>query len=160
MDIIDKPQKNLKTPIDKDSVLNNQKSNQENFQDLDQEQNVSTNPFQFNSQNVKIIVSNNQDTCSGKITGTTYIDKYNQIVSDVVILLYFGNDLTCPVCKTYSDKDGKFVIKNIPPGYYKIKALIGENYIYLSHYIKVLHCDNVEHSIFLKQHEDRQKLNC
>jgi hypothetical protein len=140
-----------KTPIDKDFSINNQKSNQENTQDLDQEQNVTTNPFQFNSQNVKIILSNSQNNYSGKITGTTYLDKYNEIVSDVIILLYFGNDMAFPVCKTFSNKSGKFAIEDIPPGYYKIRAFMGKDYMYLSNYIKVLPCNSIDHPIFLKE---------
>lgn len=149
-----------KTPKDKESNLNTQKSSQENTQDLDQEQHVNANPFQFTSQNVQIVVGENKNNYAGKITGTTYLAKYNKIVSDVVILLYFGNDIELPVCKTYSDISGKFVIDNIPPGYYRIKAYLRDDYVYSSPYIRVLPGENIEHTIFLKRLIKKHERDC
>lgn len=129
--------------------LTNQKSRQENTQDLDQEQKVNANPFQFNSQNVQIFVRE-KDNYSGKITGVTYIKENKKVVSDVEILLYFGNDTELPVHKTYSDNSGRFIIDNLPSGYYKIRAYFHGDYEYSSKYIKILPCEEIEHSIFLE----------
>ncbi|MDD7794728.1 carboxypeptidase-like regulatory domain-containing protein [Clostridium sp. 'White wine YQ'] len=135
---------------EKEASLSNQESHQKNVQDLDQEQSVVANPLQLNSQNVNLVLSDEKKDYSGKITGMTYLDKYNSIVPDVTILLYFGNDSEYPVYKTKSDKSGKYFIDNIPPGYYTIEAYIGKEFVYSSHYIKVLPCEKVEHLIFLK----------
>ena len=137
-----------KVPANKEVKSNSQKSSQENIQDLDQEQNV--NPVQFTSQNIQIVVGDKKNNYSGKISGTTYLERYNKIVSDVIVWLFFGNDNKMPVCKTISDKNGKFILDNIPPGYYTIKAYLEGDYIYSSHYIRVLPCENIDHSIFLK----------
>lgn len=134
----------------KDTRLSNQESLQKNLQDIDQEQSVNANPFQFNSQNVQVVISDKNKDYSGGITGITYLDKYNKIVADVIILLYFGGDTEFPVAKTSSDNSGKYIIDNIPPGYYTIQAYVRKDFVYSSHYIKVLPCEKVEHLIFLK----------
>lgn len=138
----------VKVPQSRETDNNIQKSSQENIQDLDQEQTV--NPVQFSSQNIQFVVGDNKINYSAKISGTTYIEKYNKIVENVIIWLFFGNDTKIPVYKTCSDKNGKFYIDDIPPGYYTIKAYLEEDYIYSSHYIKVLPCESIDHSIFLK----------
>ncbi len=148
----------VETDIEKDRNINNQKSLQSNCQDLDQEQHVNTNPFQFNSQNVHIVVDDYKKDYSGKITGITYSEKENHILSSVIILLYFGNITEVPVYKTTSDKNGNFKIDNIPPGYYTLKAYLGDTLMYSSNYIKVLPCENVNYPIFLKYYHRRHEV--
>ena len=148
----------MEKDIDQDKKITAQKSLQSNRQDLDQEQNVNTNPFQFNSQNVHIVVDDYKKDYSGKITGITYSRKDNHIISSVIISLYFGRDTEVPIYKTTSDKDGNFVIANIPPGYYTLKAYLGEDFIYSSNYIKILPCENVNHPIFLEYYYRRQEV--
>lgn len=96
----------VKVPQDKEIDTNIKKSFQENIQGIDKEQTV--NPIQLSSQNIQIVVGDNKNDYSGKISGTTYIEKYNKIVENVIIWLFFGNDTKVPVYKTSSDKNGKF----------------------------------------------------
>ncbi|WP_238886788.1 carboxypeptidase-like regulatory domain-containing protein [Clostridium sp. YIM B02551] len=154
--IPDKEEVEVEVVNDKEASLSSQESHQKNIQDLDQEQSVVSKPFQFNSQNLSLILGEEKKDYSGKIIGITYLDRYNQIVPNVTILLYFGNDHEYPVCRTNSDRDGKYIIENIPPGYYTIEAYIGKNFVYSSHFIKVLPCEKVEHSIFLKYIKNRE----
>ncbi|MBC8061583.1 MAG: carboxypeptidase regulatory-like domain-containing protein [Clostridiaceae bacterium] len=119
---------------------------QYNAQDLEQEQKVDVNPVQLNTQNL-VFVGNDY---SGKITGTTYLEKNKEIVSKVDILLFFGHEIKLPVYKTNSDNNGNFIIEDIPSGYYTLVAKLGENLKYQSHHIKVLPCQNVHQSILLK----------
>ncbi|HEY5583263.1 MAG TPA: carboxypeptidase-like regulatory domain-containing protein [Ruminiclostridium sp.] len=139
-----KPKKNIgknRVNLEKDSI-------QYNAQDLDQEQKVDVNPVQLNTQNLHVFVGSND--YSGKITGTSYLEKNKEIVMNVDILLFFGHEQKLPVHKTNSDNNGNFIIEDIPPGYYTLVAELGEKLKYQSHYIKVLPCQNVHHSILLK----------
>ncbi len=121
---------------------------QYNAQDLDQEQKVDVNPVQLNTQNLHVLVKN--ENYSGKITGTTYLEENKETLIDVNIHLFFGHDLKFPVYKTKSDNNGNFIIEDLPSGYYTLVAKSGEGLKYQSHYIKVLPCQNVHQSILLK----------
>lgn len=127
--------------LEKDSV-------QFNCQDLDQEQKVNANPVQVNTQNVHLYLNNDKNNYSGKITGTTYMDKGKNIAANARIYLFFGHECRFPVYETNSDNNGNFIIEDIPPGYYTLLAELG-NLKYQSHYIKVLSCQNVHESILL-----------
>jgi hypothetical protein len=115
---------------------------QYNCQDLDQEQNVNVNPVQ----NVHIHLEN-AINYSASITGITYYEK--NIIKNVEIFLFFGLDLKIPVYKTNSDDNGNFNIKDMPSGYYTLYAQLGDNLKYVSSFIKLLPCDNINHNIHL-----------
>ena len=140
--------KKPKKVIEKNKVSLEKDSIQYNAQDLDQEQKVDVNPVQLNTQNFNVLLSNYN--FSGRIAGTTYLEKNKEIADKVDILLFFGHELKLPVYKTNSDKNGNFIIEDIPAGYYTLVAKLGDNLKYQSHYIKVLPCQNVHQSILLK----------
>lgn len=131
--------------------LQDQVSNQHNSQDLDQEQNVDVKPVQLNTQNLHITTGYNISDYSGQISGVTYLEEDKKVISDVNILLYFGDISKIPVYKTMSDKNGNFVIKDLPPGYYSLVAYIGKKLEYAIQYIKVLAGQNVYHAIHLRE---------
>ena len=131
----------FKNIIEKDSI-------QFNSQDLEQEQNVDVNPVQVNSQNIHIHVHENKNY-SSKITGTTYLERNRNILRNVKIYLFFGYESHFPVYETISDNNGNFTIEDIPPGYYILIARY-DGYEYRSHYIKVLPCQNIHHSVLLR----------
>lgn len=137
---------------EEEKSFNKQRSTQENTQDLDQEQSVTANPFQITTQNIKILVGDKKENYGGTIKGMTYTDRYNKIISNASIYLFFGNDTKIPVAKVKSDENGKFIINELPSGFYTIKARWDENYIYESHYIKLLQGEIVEHNIYVKNH--------
>lgn len=135
---------------DAENKINMQEESiQYNSQDLDQEQRVDVNPMQLNTQNFRVFIKNDKNRSSGKITGTTYLEKNNEMVSNTVILLYFGGENSLPVYKTNSDHNGNFIIDDLPPGYYTICAEYESNFKYHSHYFKVFPGQNVHLSILL-----------
>ena len=119
---------------------------QYNSQDLDQEQNMDVKPVQLNTQNVQINV-NQQENCT-KIVGSTVLSRNKAIAAGANIYLFFGHRCKEPVYKTSSDKNGNFVIENIPPGYYTIYASL-DRFQYESHFIKVLPHQTVDHAVLL-----------
>ena len=123
---------------------------QYNSQDLDQEQRVDVKPLQLNTQNLHITLSNDITDYSGKITGITYLAKNKEIASNVNIFLFFGNESRHPVCKTDSDKNGKYIFEDLPPGYYSLFARYGDYSKFETYSIKVLPCQIVDQSILLK----------
>lgn len=127
-----------------------QDSLQYNSQDLDQDQKVDVNPLQLNTQNLHIHLDDYKNNFSGKIKGTTYLQKNARIISNVSIILFFGLPSEIPVYKTTSDANGNYVIEDIPPGYYTLLADIGDELKYQSRFIKVLPGEAVHHPIFLK----------
>ncbi|HHV95062.1 MAG TPA: carboxypeptidase regulatory-like domain-containing protein [Clostridiaceae bacterium] len=131
----------IKNIIEKESL-------QFNSQDLEQEQNVDVNPVQVNAQNIHIHLHDNKNY-SSKITGTTYLERNRNILRNVKIYLYFGHEGFFPVHETISDHNGNFTFEDIPPGYYTLIARY-EGYEYRSHYIKVLPCTSVHHSVLLR----------
>lgn len=143
-----------KEPWEKNMQKNNidikKDSIQYNSQDLDQEQKVDMNPIQLNTQNIHVYVNNDMKNYYGKITGTTYLKINKEIVKNVDILLFFGNENLLPVYKTNSDQNGNFIIEDIPPGYFTLGAERDGKLKYRSSYIKVLPGQNVNKSIFLK----------
>jgi len=96
------------------------KSVQYNSQDLDQEQNMDVNPVQNNT--VHVTVNHEERDLSAKITGVTYNGKSKQILSGIVILLFFGYEGNIPVARTKSDEYGNFSIENLPAGFYNIRT--------------------------------------
>ncbi|NLY19427.1 MAG: carboxypeptidase regulatory-like domain-containing protein [Clostridiaceae bacterium] len=129
-------------------VITEKESFQFNSQDLDQEQNANLNPVQLNMQNVHVHVTAEKTDYSGRITGITYFGRNREIVKDATILLFFGHETVVPVYKTRSDADGNFVIEELPPGYYTIKAKYGE-YQVKTQFIKVLPGQNVYQALHL-----------
>lgn len=120
-----------------------------NAQDLEQEQKVYMNPLQLNTQNVHFLVCNDKNNCSSKITGTTIQEKSKETLTNVAIFLFFGHESKQPIYKTNSDKNGNFVIEDIPPGYYILIAEYGDYLKYKSQYIKVFSGQNIYHTILL-----------
>lgn len=135
---------------DKKTINLEKDSLQYNSQDLDQEQRVDVNPFQLNTQNLHIHISNDRNDYSGKITGTTCMESTKEMLKNVEISLFFGAESRHPVYKTNSDNNGNFTIEDIPPGYYTINAKYGDMLKFHSHYIKVLPCQSANESILLK----------
>jgi hypothetical protein len=131
-----------KLNFEKDSI-------QFNAQDLEQKQKVDMNPLQLNTQNLHLFVCNDRNNYSAKITGTTILEKNKETVTNVAILLFFGHECKLPVYKTNSDKNGNFIIEDIPPGYYTLIAEYGDYLKYKSHYIKVFSGQNIYHTISL-----------
>ncbi|HHW32006.1 MAG TPA: carboxypeptidase regulatory-like domain-containing protein [Clostridiaceae bacterium] len=120
-----------------------------NSQDLDQEQNMDVNPVQLNTQSIRIFINNKENDFSGKISGVTYLEK-GKVAANAKIELFFGCKSDSPVLRTNSDNNGNYVIDNLPPGFYIMVARNNDGFKYQSHYIKVLPCQNVHHSILLK----------
>lgn len=133
--------------IERKRIIEKRDSVQFNCQDLDQEQNVDLNPKQFNTQNIHIHIGN--ENYSGKLSGTVYLEKNKCIVPDVKICLFLGRDTQYPVHETYTDHSGRFIIEDIPPGYYTLLAKLGD-LEYRSHYIKILSCQSLHESIMLR----------
>lgn len=106
-----------------------------NSQDLDQEQNVHTDPVQLNTQNVQIVIP--REDYSSVITGNTYKGKNKDIAADVNIVLFFGYEGNVPVHRTKSDSNGNFRIEELPPGFYCIAAQYSE-YPVKKYFIKLL----------------------
>jgi hypothetical protein len=130
------------------------RSIQYNSQDLDQEQRVDVNPFQLNTQNLHIHISNERTDYSGSITGVTTRESSGETVPNIDIALCFGTESSHPVYKTKSDQNGNYAIENIPPGYYTIHAKYRDILWYKSHFIKVLPCQRVTETILLKERTD------
>jgi hypothetical protein len=137
---------NIKSTLDKIT----KESFQYNSQDLSQDQKMDVNPIQMNTQNIHIHLDNEIYKLSGKITGITCLKNSLDVVTNVYIFLYFGDDRGIPVYTTTSDKDGNFTIDNLPPGFYTIYAEAGNNLKYHSHYIKLLPGQQVHESVLLK----------
>lgn len=135
---------------ERDLGIHEQDSTQYNSQDLDQEQNVAVKPLQLNTQNFHAFITEEKKDYSGKITGVTYLKNNNDILSEVTIKLFFGNECEIPVYKTESDKNGRFVLEELPPGYYTLQANYGKHLACKYHCIKVLSCQTNHQSIFLE----------
>lgn len=149
-----------------DNVLENRKISQKeesiqyNKQDLDQEQRVDVNPIQKNTQNINIHLIDSIDKYCGKITGTIYLEKSNEFVGCGIVLLFFGNEKHIPVYRTTSDKNGNFIIEDIPPGFYTLVVGCGEDPVYRSQYIKVLPGQTAHQSISLKENCQSPQPKC
>lgn len=127
-----------------------QVSSQRNIQDIDQAQNVNATPVQLNTQNFNVKTEFNVKDYSGRITGVTYLEKNNKILSNVNVLLYFGTINEIAVYKTKSDENGNFSIEDLPPGYYSILAYTGHDLKDAVQCIKVLVGQSVHQCIHLK----------
>ncbi len=127
-----------------------QLSSQRNIQDIDQAQNVNATPVQFNTQNFNVTTEFNVKDYSGKITGVTYVEENNKILSNVSVLLYFGAINEIAVYKTKSDENGNFSIEDLPPGYYSILAYAGHDLKDAAQCIKVLAGQSVHQCILLR----------
>jgi hypothetical protein len=134
----------LKKPESKQMKSVQKESVQFNAQDLDQEQRVDVNP----SQNVNVYVSHENIDYSAKITGTTFFDD-NKIASNVDLFLYWGHENRYPVCKVNSDENGNFIIDELPPGYYTLKAVFVKNNYKAQYVIKAMPCQTAHQAVFL-----------
>lgn len=137
-----------KAVLENENTVKERESLQYNAQDLSQEQRVNTNPVQLNTQNITIVVSDEKEDFSGKITGITYVGKPSKIQKDVAILLFFGQEGTIPVYRTKSDENGNYVIEDLPSGFYTIVARYNERQV-RSQFIKLLPGENVYESLIL-----------
>lgn len=133
----------------KNSKLQQQESTQENIQDLDQQQQVDVKPSQVNVQRLVVTINNKIENYSGKITGTIYTEE-NSLASNAAIALYFGNISELPVLQLNTDSNGNFIIENLPPGYYTLRAFHNEVYSDIIPNIKILPGENITQNIYLK----------
>jgi hypothetical protein len=109
--------------------LQHQQSMQHNKQNLDQVQEVDVKPNQFSLQHIDVTINNKIENYSGGIAGALYSEGSGELLPNTQILLYFGSGTEFPVFKTASDENGNFIIKDLPPGFYTIRA-----------YSRYLHC--------------------
>lgn len=123
---------------DNDNKLQDQRSTQENRQDLDQQQQVDVKPSQINIQKFDLTVNTKLENYSGKITGILYEDMPSKYLEEVELYLYFGSPNNFPVYKTNTDKEGMYIIEDLPPGYYSIVIRYKDNVLASAYNIKVL----------------------
>jgi hypothetical protein len=97
-----------------------QKSTQENTQDLDQNQEVDVKPSQVNVQRIDVVVNTKLENYAAKITGNIYSE--SKLIPDADVLLFFGFTNSPPIYQTISDSNGNFLIVDLPPGFYTLKA--------------------------------------
>lgn len=97
-----------------------QRSLQENTQDLDQNQQVDVKPSQVNVQRIDVVVNTKLENYAARITGNIYMN--DELFSNATISLYFGSTTSYPIYKTSSDQNGNFVIEDLPPGFYTLEA--------------------------------------
>jgi hypothetical protein len=136
---------------DNNNRSQDQRSTQENKQDLDQQQQVDVKPSQINLQKIDLTVTNQLDNYAGKMTGVLYKNSSSIFVAKADVFLYFGYVNELPVCKTKSDENGNYSFEDLPPGYYCIKASY-DNYLGATVYnIKVLPGQNSNNSIYLSE---------
>ena len=135
---------------DKNTIENG--SAQYNVQDLDQEQMVTVDPVQLNTQNLHIHTDIQKGDYSSKITGVTFFEDSRKIAPNACILLYFSHDYRYPVHQTVSDANGNFAIDELPPGYYSLHAKIGNHLMCRIQSLKILPCQTVHHALFLKRY--------
>lgn len=131
--------------------LQEQRSTQENKQELEQQQQVDVKPAQLCFQKIDFTVNTQLENYAGKITGVIYRNKNNVFAANAEIFLYFGCINDFPVCKTSSDENGNYCIVDLPPGFYVIKV-ISNNYLWAILYnIKVLPGQNSNQTIYLSE---------
>lgn len=136
---------------EKNNKLQLQKSDQTNNQDMDQEQNVDVKPSQINLQHLTVTLNNKIENYCGTIKGITYSVADKHIVSNVKILVYFGSFCEMPVSQISSDVNGNFIIEDLPPGFYTIKAFLNDNYKDTAVNVKILPGEICNQNLFLKE---------
>jgi hypothetical protein len=136
---------------EKNKKIQLQKSDQNNTQDMDQEQNVDVKPSQVNLQHLTVSLNNKIENYCGSIKGTTYSVADKQIVPDVKILVYFGSFCELPICQISSDTNGNFVIEDLPPGFYTIKAFLNDNYRDTVVNVKILPGESCNQNLYLRE---------
>jgi hypothetical protein len=124
-----------------------QRSVQENTQDLDQNQQVDVKPSQVNVQRIDVTVNTKLENYAAKITGNIYIN--DELFQNADISLYFGSMSSYPIYRTSSDLNGNFVIENLPPGFYALEASYRKRYYGKVMNIKLMPGENYECSIHL-----------
>lgn len=134
-------------------------SSQYNVQDLDQEQMVTVDPVQLNTQNLHVHTDMQKGDYSSKITGVTFLEENRKIAPNANILLYFAHDYHYPVCQTTSDLNGNFTMEELPPGYYSLQAKVGNHLMCRIQSLKILPCQNVHHALFLKRYYTTEYLD-
>jgi hypothetical protein len=132
-----------------DNKLQEQRSTQENKQDLDQQQQVDVKPSQINIQKIDLMVNTKLENYSGKISGVIYRSKDNVFASNANIFLYFGCVNDFPVYKTNSDENGNYFIEDLPPGFYTLKVIHNDYLGAIMHNIKVLPGQNSNCPLYL-----------
>jgi hypothetical protein len=123
---------------------------QYNRQDMDQEQNVDLNPMLTNQQNIHFHLIGDARSYCGKITGTAFSETNRTIAENASVLLFFGSDKDQPVFRTSCDRNGNFVIEDLPPGFYTLVVEYGAGHSQRTPYIKVLPCQITQQNITLK----------
>ena len=137
--------------------LQEQRSTQENKQDLDQQQQVDVKPSQINFQKIDLTINTKLENYSGKITGVIYKTKEDAFAAKADIFLYFGGICDYPVYKTNSDENGCYSIDELPPGFYTIKVIYNDSLRTTAYNIKVLPGQTSNQPLYLKETSRYQK---
>lgn len=124
-----------------------QRSLQENKQDLDQTQQVDVKPSQVNVQRIDVVVNTKLENYAAKITGNIYME--DELFADATIYLYFGSSTGHPIYRTSSDANGNFTIEDLPPGFYTLEAVYRRRAYGSVINIKLMPGQNYECSIHL-----------
>ncbi|OPJ55194.1 carboxypeptidase-like regulatory domain-containing protein [Clostridium oryzae] len=140
-----------------DNKLQEQNSMQQNRQDLDQQQEVDVKPSQVNVQRIDVILNNKLENYSGKITGTIYSNIKDVIDDEPQIYLYFGTINNFPVYRVSTDKNGKYVIEDLPPGFYSIEVICNNLVVASVYNIKVLPGQTTEQPLYLTTYVRKKK---
>lgn len=126
-----------------ETVPRDQTNTQENQQDMDQSQNVDVKPAQF----VSVIVNNQIENFTGKITGYVHKETIEEIRYPIRIVLYFGNHKRYPIYQKILDENMDFVVEELPPGFYMIELYSKDKLIKKIPNIKLLPNQTVYQSI-------------
>ncbi|NLM42419.1 MAG: carboxypeptidase regulatory-like domain-containing protein [Clostridiales bacterium] len=130
--------------------IQHQQSLQTNKQDLDQAVELDVKPSQLNLQRIDVTINNKIENYSGRIVGSVLRETDGQLVSNAIIMLYFGSGTEFPVYRTVSDENGNYIINDLPPGFYTIVATFN-NMQCICRNLKVLPGANCEQPLSLVQ---------
>lgn len=130
--------------------IQHQQSLQTNKQDLDQAVELDVKPSQLNLQRIDVTINNKIENYSGRIVGSVLRETDGQLVSNAIIMLYFGSGTEFPVYRTVSDENGNYIINDLPPGFYIIVATFN-NMQCICRNLKVLPGANCEQPLSLVQ---------
>ena len=122
-----------------------QTNTQENRQDMDQNQQVDVKPTQF----VSIVVNNQMENYTGKITGYLHIEKDDPPYCSIKVTLYFANHRKYPVYHMILDKNFNFAFEDLPPGFYMIEVFHEDHLLKRVPNIKVMPSQTIQQSILI-----------
>ena len=117
---------------------------------MDQAVELDVKPSQLNLQRIDVTINNKIENYSGRIVGSVLRETDGQLVSNAIIMLYFGSGTEFPVYRTVSDENGNYIINDLPPGFYTIVATFN-NMQCICRNLKVLPGANCEQPLSLVQ---------